>query len=34
MKETLMKEMKNQYYSKIVVLEKEIKKANILKEDK
>ncbi len=29
-----MKEMKNQYYSKIMVLEKEIKKANTLKEDK
>ena len=34
MKEKLMKEMKNQYYSKIMVLEKEIKKANGLKEDK
>lgn len=34
MKENLMKEMKNQYYSKIMVLEKEIKKANVIKEDK
>ena len=34
MKENLMNEMKNQYYSKIMELEKEIKKAETHKNDK